>query len=87
VDQPFNAGGQLTKAPKFISLVTGPLDLGADGEVALDFGPGVGQGLLEAERDAPLFGLDAEDDGVDALALLKMSLGWRTFLPQAISEM
>ena len=51
------------------------LDLRADGEVARDFGPGVGEGLLEAERDAALLRLDGQNDGLDAVALLEQVAG------------
>ena len=68
VDQPFNAVGQLDEGSEVHQLGDRSLDLGAHREVALDLGPGVGQGLLEAERDPALLGLDAEDDGIDAVA-------------------
>ncbi len=58
-----------------MSLVTGPSTCEPTGKLRCDVEPGVGEGLLEAERDAALFGLDGEDDGVDAVALLEHVAG------------
>ena len=69
-----------TKAPKFISLVTGPSICEPTGNLLLHLEPGVGEGLLEAEGDAALFRLDGEDDGVDAVALLEHVAGMADLL-------
>ncbi len=37
--------------------------------------PRIGESLLQAQRDAALFGLDAEDDRVDGIALLEHVAG------------
>ena len=66
VDEAFDAVGDLNERAERHDLGNGAFDLGADREFAGDVGPRVGEGLLEAERDASLFGLDAEDDRVDA---------------------
>ena len=55
--------------------MTGPFNLRAGGEFARGLDPGVGEGLLEAKRDAPLFRLDGEDDGVNAVARLENVAG------------
>ena len=53
VDQAFDAFGELHEGAELHDLGDGAFDLRADGEFAADVGPGVGEGLLEAERDAP----------------------------------
>ena len=58
-----------------MSLVTGPSICEPTGKLRGTSSPGVGEGLLEAERDAALFGFDGEDDGVDAVALLENVAG------------
>ena len=75
VDQAFDAVGQLHKSAEVHKLGDGAFNLRADGEVALHFGPGVGERLLQSERDAVLLRLDAEDDGVHAVALLEHVAG------------
>ena len=47
------------------------LDGGADRVLRGDVAPGIGLGLLETERDALLFRVDVENDGLDFLALLE----------------
>ena len=71
VNEAFDAFGDLHEGSEVHELGDGALDLRADGEVAGDLGPGVGEGLLESERDAALLGLDAENDGIDAVARLE----------------
>jgi hypothetical protein len=58
VDQAFNAIGELNEGAEVHELGDRAFDLRADGEFAPYFGPGIGEGLLEAEGDAALFGLD-----------------------------
>jgi hypothetical protein len=83
--------GDLNESAEVHDLGDGAFDLRAGGKLALDFEPGIGERLLEAERDAALLsargGLDGENDGVDAVALRSRSEGWRTFLAHDISEM
>ncbi len=87
VDEAFDAVGELHERAEVHQLGDGALDLRADGEVALDFGPGIGEGLLEAERDAALLGLDGEDDGIDALALLEQVAGMaKLFAPGHLGD-
>ena len=51
-------------------LVIGPLDLGAHREALGERRPGVVLELLDAERDALVLDVDAEDHGLDLVALL-----------------
>ena len=71
VDQAFDAVGELDEGSEVHQLGDGAGDLRADGEGANGVGPGVGEGLLEAEGDASLLWLDAEDDDIDAGALFE----------------
>ena len=75
VDQALDAVRQLHKSAEVHQLGDGAFDLRADGKVVRDFGPGVGERLLQAERDAVFLRLDAEDDGVHAVALLEHVAG------------
>src|ERR1035441_4196192 len=75
VDQAFNAIFELHEGAEVHELGDRALDLRACGELLLDVGPGVGEGLLEAEGDAPLLRLDGEDDCVDTVALLENVAG------------
>ena len=63
--------------------MTGPSTCEPTGNLALDFEPGIGERLLEAERDAALLRacgrLDGENDGVDAVALLEQVGGMANF--------
>ncbi len=56
-------------------LVTGPSTCEPTGNLVRDFGPWVGERLLEAERDAALFGLDPENNRLDGVALLEHVAG------------
>ena len=77
-----------TNAPKFMSLVTGPSICEPTGNLLRDFEPGIGEGLLEAEGDAALFGgLMERMTASTRSPCLSRSLGWRTFFAQDISEM
>ncbi len=71
VDEALDSLVQLNERTEVHELGDGALDLRADGEFLGHVEPGIGEGLLEAERDAALLGLDGEDDGVDAVALLE----------------
>ena len=51
-----------------MKLVTGPSTAEPMGNFLGDVGPGVAEGLLEAEGDAAFGGLDGEDDGFDGVA-------------------
>ena len=75
VDEAFDAFGDLHEGAEVHELGDGAFDLRADGELAWHFGPGIGERLLETERDAALFGLDGEDDRVDGVALLENVAG------------
>ena len=75
VNQALDALVQLDECAEVHELGDGAFDLRADGELLRHIEPGVGQGLLEAERDAALLRLDGEDDGVDAVALLENVAG------------
>ena len=52
VDEAFDAFGDLDESAEGHDLGDGTFDLGADGKFAGDVRPRVGEGLLEAERDA-----------------------------------
>ena len=52
VDQALDAVGNLHKGAEFMILVTGPSTCEPTGKLRGDVGPWVGEGLLEAERDA-----------------------------------
>ena len=76
VDQAFDAFGDLDKGAEGHDLGDRAFDLRADGKLAGDVGPRVGECLLEAERDAAASSrLDGEDDGVDRVALLENVAG------------
>ncbi len=73
VDEAVDTIGDLNESAEVHEFRYGAFDLGADGEFPLDFKPGIGECLLETERDAALLGargrLDGENDSVDAVAL------------------
>src|SRR5271157_2969195 len=79
VDQAFDAVDELHEGAEVHEPGDGAFDLGADGELLLRGGPGVGEGLLETEGDAALFRLDGEDDGVDCVTLLEDVAGVTEF--------
>ena len=66
VNQALDAVGDLHKRAELHELGHRPFDLRADTEPACNVGPWVGQRLLESERDAAFFGLDAENNRIDA---------------------
>ena len=59
-----------TKAPNFGRLVTGASTTVPTGYFFCDIFPGIAERLLEAERDALVGGVDAEDDRLPPLRRL-----------------
>ena len=80
VDQAFDAIGNLNESAKAHELGDRAFNCAPTGKLRCDLEPGVGEGLLEAERDAPLFGLDGENDCVDAVAVLEQVAGMANLL-------
>jgi len=62
VDETFDALGDLNEGAEVHELGDRAFHLGADGEGTLCIDPGIGEGLLEAERDAAFFRLDGQDE-------------------------
>ena len=88
VDQALDSIRNLNEGAEVHQLGDRAFYLGADWEFALDFEPGVGECLLETERDPPLLRLDGENDGVDAVALLEHVAGMTDlFAPGHLRDM
>ena len=75
MDQALDSLFQLNERPKVHELGHGALDLRTNGEFLRHVEPGVGEGLLQAEGNPALLGLDGENDGVDPVALLENVAG------------
>ena len=71
VDHALNALGDLHEGAEGHELGDWAGNLRTDGELRGHFGPGVGEGLLEAERDAALLRMNVENHGVNALTGLE----------------
>ena len=84
VHQAVDAFGDLNERAEVHDLGDRAFDLRADGELALDVEPRIGERLLQAERDAPgsVAGgrLDGENDGIHAVALLEQVGGMADLL-------
>src|SRR5580692_9454361 len=84
VDETFHSFGDLNKGAEVHDLGDGAFDLRAGRKSALNFKPGVGECLLEAERDAALLRargrFDRENDSINALALAEQVRGMTNFL-------
>ena len=59
MDEAFDAFGYLNEGSELGEAGDGAFDYGAYGDLVGDFGPGVAEGLLEAEGNAALSGVDA----------------------------
>ena len=85
MDHAVDLAGQADEQTEFGDVLDLALDLGADRELAQEAIPRIGHGLLEAERDAALGGVDIEHHdfdllrGRDDLAGMDVLLGPRHF--------
>ncbi len=79
VDHAFDAFCDLHEGSELGEAGDGAFDYGAYGQLVGDLGPWIAEGLLEAEGDAALGEVDAEDDGVYGFAGLEEVAGLADF--------
>src|SRR5205814_9782309 len=88
VDEALNPFADLHECAEVHELCDWPLDLRTDRIAAHDFCPWIGERLFQTERDAPLFRLDRENDGIDNLSLFDDIAGDAHFLaPRHLGDM
>jgi hypothetical protein len=87
VDQAFDAVGELNEGAEVHDFGDRAFNLRADRELCARFGPGSARVCLRPRAMRRSSGLMERMTASTRSPCLRMSLGWRTFLPQAISEM